>query len=100
MKSRFYIYPSSLYHLCDNTAVSTIVVKYQRNTICTRRNNKHCVLCRSITVPYGSLYYFILMEIIKRASIRAYQGLLTKAFLRHCSAKHCLHHGSDGGIYF
>ena len=36
----------------------------------------------------------------RRANIRAYQGLFNKTFLRHCSAKHCLRHGSGSGIYF
>ena len=52
----------------------------------------------NITVPYGSLYY--LDGDYKESKYRAYQGLLTKAFLRHCSAKHCLRHGSGSGIYF
>ena len=60
--------------MCDNTAVSIIVVKYQRN----------------ISVP----------EERKESKYQGLSGFINKTFLRHCSAKHCLRHGSGGGIYF
>ena len=87
-----------VYNICVITLQFQLSLSSTNETYLYQR--KHLTLCAvsNITVPYGSLYY--LDGDYKESKHQGLSGFINKAFLRHCSAKHCLRHGSGGGIYF